>query len=638
MRVHTKKRWGWRQLALVVAAVGVGLLAFCWTRFRAHSQSAAAPPRPLPPVEAAPAPPAAASADPRAAVAYVHRTQAVTREDLGEYLIARLGAERLETLVNTRIIEHACRQQGVTVTAAEVEASLREDLKNLGGISPKEFVDRVLKQYGVNLVEWKEDRLRPHLLMTKLCRDRVRAGEDDVRKAYESLFGPKVECQLITWNKDERAKAQEESARARASREEFDRLAKQGSGPYAATGGRIRPFGRHTLGNEALEKVAFALHPGQVSDLIDSPDGLLLIKCLAVVPPTNPPRFEDVRKDLEKEAFERKLKAEIDATFRELRRQADPKLILTPSQDGVAPPAAAVVPGDYAQRVVAYVHGAPVTRQDLGEYLIARFGAERLELLVNKVVMEDACRKQGVEVSAAEVDAALQVHLQAQNIPGPAEFDRRLRKEYRTSLYEWKEDVIRVRLLMAKMCRGRVKATEEDFRKAFEAYHGEKVQCRMILWPKAEAKRAMVDYPKLRDNPAEFDRVAATQASPTLARSRGEIPPIARNTTGIDRLEDEAFKLKEPGELSPLIETPEGVAVLKCVARVPAEKKDLEDVRAGLEREIVEKKVAAEIPVVMEELRKIADPKLLLKKYTTDEDLKRAAEEEIKQNEPSPKP
>src|SRR4051794_3621887 len=48
----------------------------------------------------------------------------------------------------------------------------------------------------------------------------------------------------------------------------------------------------------------------------------------------------------------------------------------------VAPPPAPLPPSDYSSRVVAYLHeSVPVTREMLGEYLIARYGAEKVELL-----------------------------------------------------------------------------------------------------------------------------------------------------------------------------------------------------------------------------------------------------------------
>ena len=41
-------------------------------------------------------------------VAYIYGSIPITREDLGEYLIARKGLDTVELLVNKRIIEHAC--------------------------------------------------------------------------------------------------------------------------------------------------------------------------------------------------------------------------------------------------------------------------------------------------------------------------------------------------------------------------------------------------------------------------------------------------------------------------------------------------------------------------------------------------
>src|SRR5687768_12377012 len=41
------------------------------------------------------------------------------------------------------------------------------------------------------------------------------------------------------------------------------------------------------------------------------------------------------------------------------------------------------------RRITAYIYGnVPITREDLGEFLIARGGHEKLELLVNKKIIE----------------------------------------------------------------------------------------------------------------------------------------------------------------------------------------------------------------------------------------------------------
>ena len=83
----------------------------------------------------------------------------------------------------------------------------------------------------------------------------------------------------------------------------------------------------------------------------------------------------------------------------------------------VAPETAPVGSGDYDSRVVAYIHSnQALTRRDLGEYLIHRYGAEKLPLLLNKRLIDEECQKQGVVVNSAEVDAALAEDIRGMNI------------------------------------------------------------------------------------------------------------------------------------------------------------------------------------------------------------------------------
>src|SRR5207247_1669489 len=111
------------------------------------------------------------------------------------------------------------------------------------------------------------------------------------------------------------------------------------------------------------------------------------------------------------------------------------------------------------------------------------------------------------------------------------------------------------------------------------------------------------------------------QARPRLASSGGGIKPRGRYTTGSEEMEQAAFKLR-PGELSELIGTPEGTVVIKCVGRIPPDtSKRLEEVRADLEKEVIEKKIQLEIPKVFNELSTQAKPNLILRDYTTEEEL-----------------
>src|SRR5215210_1966788 len=58
-------------------------------------------------------------------VAYLYENKAISREEFGEYLIARFGPERLEFMVNRKIVELECQKKGISAAVdAEVEERL----------------------------------------------------------------------------------------------------------------------------------------------------------------------------------------------------------------------------------------------------------------------------------------------------------------------------------------------------------------------------------------------------------------------------------------------------------------------------------------------------------------------------------
>src|SRR5262249_37941191 len=149
---------------------------------------------------------------------------------------------------------------------------------------------------------------------------------------------------------------------------------------------------------------------------------------------------------------------------------------------------------------------------------------------------------------------------------------KQLLARYRMNLYEGKEEVIRPRIFLTKLCRQQVRVTPEDIQQAFDTAHGEKVEGRMILYPPtrdglAQAQKA---YGELRDTDDAFDRKAREQYLPKYAAIGGKIRPLghcAADEPNVDRV---LFRLR-PGEVSEVVSTREGPAVFKCIRRIPAE-------------------------------------------------------------------
>jgi hypothetical protein len=266
-------RLGWRRLALLAACAGVVAGLYCWKSNRSLPQARAEPGMPpAPPATTAPPPPAAPAGPSdytTRIVAYLNNSEPITRQQLGDYLIARHGPNRLKTLINLRIIREACRVQGIEVSAGDVETALAEQLRG-AGTSRERFLKEILKSYQMNLVEWKEDRLRPNLMLKRLCQGRATCSEEEVLKAFESAYGEKVQARLILWPKEKLAEAQALYPKLRDSEEAFDDAARhQFKADLASTAGKIKPIARYSFANEVVDKVAFSLRPGQVSELLE---------------------------------------------------------------------------------------------------------------------------------------------------------------------------------------------------------------------------------------------------------------------------------------------------------------------------------------------------------------------------------
>jgi parvulin-like peptidyl-prolyl isomerase len=311
-----------------MGVLGVAAFGFLAGRFVPAPQAYAGPPdakAPATPVTANP------NGDPnKRIVAYLHGGRVpITREDLGEYLIARMNPEKIELLVNKMIIETACKERGVTVTAAEIDQVFKEDLANIN-VNKQQFIDNVLKKYDKTEYEWREDVIKPRLQLGKLCRLDVKVTDEEIQKEFEAEYGQKCEGRLIVWPKGQ---GQEKFALMqyediRASDDKFDEAARQQSlSTLAATGGRIKPFGRNSGTHPSLEAEAFKLKPGQLSTLVATNEGYVCFKLDRILPPVENAKFEDYKERLSKVVYEKKVAAEIPKHFKSLRDAAEPVVL-----------------------------------------------------------------------------------------------------------------------------------------------------------------------------------------------------------------------------------------------------------------------------------------------------------------------
>ena len=184
---------------------------------------------------------------------------------------------------------------------------------------------------------------------------------------------------------------------------------------------------------------------------------------------------------------------------------------------------------DYSKRVVAYIYGnIPITREDLGEYLIARYGAEKLDLLINKKIIEHACKEKGINVTGADIEADYNYMIRQVGIP-KKDFVANVLKQYRKTEYEWREDVIRPRLMLTQFCKDRIQVTTRTCRMPSTPSTARKWMYRSSSTRPISRRYLAQLYDKVRQGDEAFDEEAKKQPDPQLAMTAGRIKPVGRS-------------------------------------------------------------------------------------------------------------
>jgi hypothetical protein len=337
--------WLTRRFMWGAVVLGVGVGGFCWGRHGLSPVDAAPQARnPGAPVASTP------GADQRdftsgRPVAYIYDNIPVTREELGEYLIARHGKERIEFLVNRKIVEMACMNKGIVITESMIEAQLLQDIQEFGpNMRMQDFENQVLKRFNKTLYEWREDVIRPKLALTELVKPLVKVEPQDIQKEFEARYGPKVECRMIVLEKDH-PHPQKVWEEVRQSESAFLAAAgKQGIAALASRNGLVPPIHTH-FPDEGIEKTAFSLKAGEVSGLIQVKQDKtwVILRCEKHIPADQTTRLNEVHMKLYREVEDRKRAEKIPQLFNELRLAAHPN-ILPPFQPAAPQQSASAAP------------------------------------------------------------------------------------------------------------------------------------------------------------------------------------------------------------------------------------------------------------------------------------------------------
>jgi peptidyl-prolyl cis-trans isomerase SurA len=263
---------------------------------------------------------------------------------------AKALQDAFDLVVAERLVEAEVKNLGIEVTEAQIDGAI-DDVKKRNNLSD-DTLRQALASEGMDVKTYRA-RLRKdfenHLLIMAKVQNRVKVSDDDVRNYYQShpqefAGDDQVKLRLILLTvaagaapaEDARVKSSGEVVLARlAAGEDFADLARQLSqGPGASSGGDLGWVKKGTMPID-LERVAFALTPGQNSGLVRAKTGWIILKA-EDRRTSSAPGFDDV-----KERIREKLAGQQAETYRkqyldELRREA----LIEPKIAELAPPPA----------------------------------------------------------------------------------------------------------------------------------------------------------------------------------------------------------------------------------------------------------------------------------------------------------
>lgn len=260
---------------------------------------------------------------------------------------------------------------------------------------------------------------------------------------------------------------------------------------------------------------------------------------------------------------------------------------------------------DAQNTAFARVNSEPISYEALAKECVERYGKEVLENMISRLIIQQACAERGVVVSEAEVTQQV-IEISKKFGLAVDQYYKLLEAERGLSQAQYQRDIIWPMLALRKLAGKEVTITREMMQQAYEDNYGPRIKARMIVCDKQ--KRAQEVWDKAKANPDDFDALARDYSIETNSRALGGvIPPIRKNSGAHENLRKAAFKLKEPGEISGILQIgPSQYAILMFEGRTEPVDHDPKDVQAQLQADLTEREVQKMVGDTFEALQKSA--------------------------------
>jgi parvulin-like peptidyl-prolyl isomerase len=524
----------------------------------------------------------------------------ITKSELGRESIRRYGEEVLESLVSRQLLLAACKEKGIQITEQDVTDEV-EKIATRFGLSRDRWMALLQEERGFTEVQYKREIVWPMLALRRLAADQIAVSQEELKKAFESEFGARVRCRVIAVSSKQ--KADQAFAEANANPATFGELSKKHSEePALASAYGVIPPIRKNMGDPNLERAAFALKMGQISQPIQVANMYYVLKCEEHIQQQfiAGPQMAEQQKRLEERIRENKMRMAAAQMMEQMIKAASVENVFNDPEKAKAQPG-----------VAAIVNGQPIALAILADECIARHGEDVLDGEINRKVLSQELAKKKVTITPqdidAEIDRAADAYgfLQADGSPDKERWLKSITEQDGATVDLYVRDAVWPSVALKKLVGSRVTITEEDLSRGFEANYGERVEVQAIVMSDQRQAQKVWELAKNNNTEAFFaDLAQQYSVEPASRGNGGRVPPI-RKHGGSPLIEDAAF-LTKPGDISGIVAVDSQYIILRVLGRTQPVQVEFEAVRKELEKDIQEKKLRALMTNEFDRLRTTA--------------------------------
>jgi len=230
----------------------------------------------------------------------------ITQAELYDELQKTMGDEQLgstlDNLMTLKLISIEAEKTGKTVSDADVDATMKKLEKQYGFASDADF-EQALSSSGMTLESYKASQVIPQLELRLIFEQKAEPTDEQLQEYYNknkdtfATTPEQVKASQIVLSTKEEAQAVLKQLKEGA---DFATLAKEKSIDTTTkdNGGDLGSFGKGQLGDDTVETAAFSLKKGELSDVLESSIGYVILKVTdhtTAVIPTYDEAKEDVK-------------------------------------------------------------------------------------------------------------------------------------------------------------------------------------------------------------------------------------------------------------------------------------------------------------------------------------------------------